>query len=511
MAVSTKLLQLQDMYSQISQKQQNIKRVEIIKQTDMPLNMFMPVKTKPFEHQKKAFAISTTLDSSAMLMEMGCGKTLVAIATAGHRYLSRQIKRVLVVCPLSVMQVWERQFKEHADFPLQVTLLNEGSLQDKAIIVNEIRNAAEPCLQIVVVNYDSMWRGALNKAVEKYVKHDAMVILDESQRIKNRTTEAAKACIRVGEICRYKMILTGTPVTQSPLDFFSQYKFLDSDIFGTRYATFEQHYCTKGGFNNYEVVGYNNLEELAQKAHSIAFRCTKEECLDLPDTIDQIEYAILDDSREMYDTMERDFIVSLDNGMNIQAPVVLSQILRLQQITGGFLPLHDQMDKTKIVGYQQIGHEKLDVLKELLEDINKKVVIFCRFKPEMRAIEDIIFNMGKGALTLSGDTPADRRGKICDLFQHDSNVNALIANIQVGGSGIDLYAADTMIFYSMDYSYANYEQAKARIHRMGQKSDHCTYIHLVAKNTIDEDILKAVQDKGDVAELVVDKMKGRYK
>jgi SNF2 family DNA or RNA helicase len=409
------------------------------------------------------------------------------------------------------MPVWERQFKEHSDFPIQITLMNEGSLQDKSIIVSEIKNAAEPCLQTVIVNYDSMWRGALNKALEKYVKHDAMIILDESQRIKNRTTEAAKACIRLGDICKYKMILTGTPVTQSPLDFFSQYKFLDSEIFGTRYSNFEQRYCVKGGFNNYEIVDYNNLEELARKAHSIAYRCTKDECLDLPDTIDQIEYTMLKDSREMYDTMERDFIVSLDNGMNIQAPVVLSQILRLQQITGGFLPLHDQVDKTKIVSYQQVGHEKLDVLKDLLEDINKKVVIFCRFKPELRTIEDILTSMGKGVLTLSGETPADRRGKICDLFQHDKGVDAIVAQIQVGGSGIDLYAADTMIFYSMDYSYADYEQAKARIHRMGQKSDHCTYIHLIAKNTIDEDILKAVQSKGDIAQLVVDKMKGKYR
>lgn len=504
--------ELRNMFNKVVEKQDSIRRVEFIKKLDEPISTFMPIKTKPFKHQVKAFAVTTALNASALLLEQGCGKTLVAIAAAGHRYIGKKIKRVLIVAPLSVLPVWERQFEQHADFPFMVTILNEGSGADKALIVDELRKAADPVLQVIVVNYDVIWRSPIDKALEKFVKHDCLIILDESQRIKNRGTEAAKTCRALGKLTPYKMILTGTPVSQSPADFFSQYRFLDHDIFGDSYTKFQREYLDMGGFGNHEILGYHNLEQLAAKAHSIAYRCTKADCLDLPPTIYQTEYVFLNESTDIYDTMERDFIVSLDDGTNVQAPVILAQILRLQQIVGGFLPIHDENDPTKILEYRQIGTEKMDLLKEIVEGLpdGQKVVIFTKFKPELRAIEDMLFKMGKGVLTLSGETPADRRGKICDTFQNDPGCNAIVVNIQTGGSGIDLYAASTAIFYSMDYSYINYAQACARLHRIGQTADHVTYLHLIAKGTIDEQIYEAVSRKGDVAQLVVDKMKGKY-
>jgi SNF2 family DNA or RNA helicase len=504
-------LQLQSMYKGVTGKQDNLRRVEIIKASTTPINIYMPLKTSPYDHQKKAFAIATSLNASAMLMEMGTGKTLVAIAVAGHRFIQEQIKYLVIVAPLSVLPVWERQFKQHANFPYTIEILNDLSTKDKAWTINEIRKTPEKYLQVIVINYESIWRESVFKALEKLVKHHTMIILDESQKIKNRSTEAAKALRKLGAVCKYKMILTGTPVTQSPADFFSQYRFLDSEIFGEKWSDFERKYLVTDYYNYNEIVGYNSLDELAKKAHSIAFRCTKKECLDLPPMIDEILYSYLNESKEVYDTMEEDFVVSLGSN-TIEAPVVLSQILRLQQITGGFLPIHDELNPSKIIEYKEIGTEKIEMLREVIEGLpkNEKVVIVCRFKPEIWAIEKMLCGMGKGVLVLSGDVPANERGKIVDTFQNDKGVDAIIINIQVGGSGIDLYAASTMIFYSIDYSYANYEQVKSRIHRVGQTADKVTYIHLITKDTIDEKILDAVQQKGDVAQLVVDTLKGRY-
>jgi len=303
------------------------------------------------------------------------------------------------------------------------------------------------------------------------------------------------------------MILTGTPVTQSPTDFFSQYKFLDSSIFGTSFRRFQNEYCVMGGWQGKEVIGYRNLDQLAQRAHSVAYRVTKAEALDLPPVTDQVQYCYLNESRSVYQQMEQNFTAKLAEGAVIDAPIVITQLLRLQQITGGFLPTRDEFDNP--TGVAPVGTEKLDLLKSILEEMppTKKVVIFARFIPEIKAIAQISQDLGRGTVTLTGATK--NRGEVVDQFQENPDISTIVIQIQTGGLGITLTAASTAIFYSMNFSYADYEQAKARIHRIGQAHSSVNYIHLLAEGTVDEDILYAVQQKKDVATLVVDKLKGQ--
>lgn len=476
---------------QLAQREQKIK-AKAIKDGAVP-DIPVPLKGKPFDHQKKAFALATTLDNSALLMEQGTGKTFVAIAAAGKRYLDGQVKKVLVICPKSVVPVWESEFNKHAAFPVKTYPLNQRKMSHK----KEAILSALPidgALAVVIVNYSSAWR--LVPELQNWAPD--MVIADESQALKNGQSEQSKGCTAIGSKAKYRLILTGTPVSQGPMDFFSQYKFLDDRIFGKSFPKFRGEYALMGGYMNHEVVGFKNLETLTGKAHSIAFRVTKAEALDLPETLDQNLYCYLDEAATAYEEMEKKMVTTLKEG-EVTAPIVLTQLLRLQQITGGFLPMEEGNPV-------QVGNEKLKVFKEFLEDFprDKKLVVVARFVPELHALKQVCDQLQRSSTVFYGAT--ENRGEVVRKFQEEKDPNVLLIQIQTGGVGITLHRADTMLFYSMDFSYNNYEQVKARVHRIGQENK-VTYIHLLAKDTVDETILTALQNKRDVADLVVDKMK----
>lgn len=488
---------LQKAKKEIKEQKEFSKRVTLvqgIKQDNTP-EVDVPLHAELFDHQKKAFAISTSLNNAALLMEMGTGKTLPAIATAGHRYLLKQVKRLLVIAPLSVVPVWPLEFNRFADFPFQIKAL-EGKTEKRIKAIKEWDSGEE--LQVIVTNYESSWR--LENELLKW-KPD-MIILDESQRIKNGKAKQTKSVIKLGKVAKYKLILTGTPVTQSPLDVFTQYKFLDDRIFGNNFFKFRNKYAIMGGYGGYQYLGAQNIEDLAGKAHSIAYRVTKGEALDLPEELTQNRYCSLDKSSTIYQEMDKEFVATIEEQSEIQkivAPIVITKMLRLQQITGGFLPLEDNT-------ITQVGSEKLNAFSDFLEDYPKdqKLVVFARFIPELRALKEICEKQGFTTGLLTGATK--NRGELVNSFQEDPNPQVLLIQIQTGGLGITLTKASTAVFYSCDFSYANYEQAKARIHRIGQEQK-VTYIHFVAKDTIDEVILEALESKRDVAELVVDKLK----
>lgn len=453
----------------------------------------MPLKTVPFQHQVAAFNMAITRPCFAALMEQGCGKTAVAIAVAGYRFKRGEVNRVLVVAPASVVPVWPKEFATHADFPHDVRPL-EGSTQKRSEVLKKW--APDPAvLQAAVINYEATWR--MDEALAAW--RPDMIICDESQRIKTPGARQSKAMARLGTIARYRMILTGTPVSQGPLDFYSQYRFLDRNIFGTSYYAFRARYALMGGYGNRQVIGYQNLDDLVQKAHSVAFRCRKEDCLDLPEQVDQVMYCELEkDARRIYDQLVKESVAELSDEEVVIAPNVLSRLLRLSQMTGGYLRVDEQ---TTLVSKAKMG-----LLEETLDDLieaGKKVVVFARFIPEIEAIVKMLEKKKVAHGLIYGATPMDARGEMVESFQTDPAVKVFVAQIQTAGLGITLHAADTAIFYSLDYSYANYDQCRARIHRIGQKNN-CTYIHLVARNTVDEKVLSALAQKRDLADQVVD-------
>ena len=434
--------------------------------------------------------------SVAILAEMGTGKTLIAIGIAGYLYLHKEINKLLIVAPLSITKVWEEEFQKFADFEYQLKVLEGTSYKKQETLHNLFGNK----LQVAVVNYESCWR--LEPEIAKW-KPD-MIICDESSKIKNHQAKQAKSLHRLGKISKHNIILTGTPVTNNPMDFFSQYKFLDEDIFGTSYYAFRSRYAIMGGYGNYQVVGYKNLQELTEKAHSIAFRITKKEALDLPEQVDVIRTIELEPSaRTTYNKIERDSYAELEHG-EIVVTNVLTKLLRLSQTTGGFV-------KDEFNGFvEQVSSAKLEALKEIIEecvDADKKLVVFARFIPEIDEIIKMLKRLDIRYALIRGDVK-DRASEV-DKFQNDPKVKVFVGQLQTTGMGLTLTAADTAVFYSLSYNYADYEQAKARIHRIGQKNN-CTYIHLIAKKTIDEKVLSALKSKKNIADLVVDNWRSLF-
>lgn len=434
--------------------------------------------------------------SVAILAEMGTGKTLISIGIAGYLYLQKEINKLLIVAPLSITKVWEEEFQKFADFDYQLEVL-EGPTKEKS---ETLRNLFGTKLQVAVVNYESCWR--MEKEIALW-KPD-MIICDESSKIKNPQAKQSKALHRLGKISKHNIILTGTPVTNNPLDFFSQYKFLDESIFGGSYYSFRARYAIMGGYGNYQVVGYKNLPELTEKAHSIAFRITKKEALDLPEQVDVTRYVELEPmARAIYNQVERDSYAELSQG-EVVVRNVLTKLLRLSQITGGYIK--DEFSEIE----EHVSSAKLNALEEIIEeclDADKKVVVFARFISEIDAITKMLKHYGIKYSLIRGDVK-DRASEV-EKFQNDKDVKVFVGQLQTTGMGLTLTASDTAVFYSLSYNFADYEQAKARIHRIGQKNN-CTYIHLIAKKTIDEKVMEALSKKKNIADLVVDNWKSLF-
>jgi SNF2 family DNA or RNA helicase len=358
----------------------------------------------------------------------------------------------------------------------------------------------ESGLQVIVINYDSV------PIIERELTgwNPDFIVADESTRIKNPGTKLSKSIHRISKKCSYRMILTGSPITQNPLDLFSQYKMLDDNIFGKSFYAFKNYYAVLGFYN--QPVGYKNMQDLIKKAHSIAYRVTKEDALDLPATIDEIHPVILENkTAKIYRQFVKDSHTELTKG-EVAATNILTRILRLQQITGGFIKPDEGGHQ-----YERISSAKLEALDDIITSMlesGEKIVVVARFIPEIKEICKLLEKKKFKYSLIFGETK--NRADEINKFQNDKECMVFVGQIQTISMGITLTAASTCVFYSYSYNYADYIQVKSRIHRIGQ-TKKCLYIHLVAKNTIDEIILEALRKKEDIAKSVVDNWKNIIK
>ncbi len=468
-----------------------------------------PVKANLYKHQIRganmALRAFGALDAKTPgggfgeLFEMGCGKTLTTIAVAGALYNLGKIDRVLVVAPTSVCSVWPHDLNQFATFPWEARVLL-GDKKKRLKALNELENWPFKALRIAVINYESTHRDGIFEALATY-KPD-LIVCDESQRIKNPSAAQSKALHKLGDAAPFRMILSGTPVQNNAVDLYSQYRFLDPAIYGANFYAFKNRYCIMGGYGQHQIVGYRNMDELVEKEHSVAYRVTKEECLDLPQQTFINRYVQFTDAEQaIYEQLRKSSFLELETGENVTATTILTMYLRLMQLTGGFLTAAASTRP------KQVNTAKLDALADIVDDYvvdaGKKLVIFARFRAEIAAIENLLRLRKIQYGSIYGDVPMEERGKIVEDFQANPDTKVFVAQIQTAGLGITLHAASTAVFYSYDYNYANYAQALARIHRIGQRLP-VTYIHLVVDGSIDEKILAALENKEDMAKTVVD-------
>lgn len=476
----------------IEQQEKRASSVIELKSLETPLALpeDFTFTTEPFLHQKKAISFGITNRAFAYFMEMGTGKTKVILDLIGY-YLpkTRELHRpALVICPVSVMHNWKKQAKIHR--PEVNVVVLEGSTEEKELLL--LRKA-----DVYVINYESAWRIYDALCSIKW----GFMVLDESTRIKNRSTKQAKAIIKLGGIASRRYILTGTPSPNSPLELFNQIKFLDPNIFGNNWYFYRDRYCLMGGFGGYQILGFRNLEELSKKISGISYRVLKSECLDLPDKIfKQYRLPMSEDQERAYKELAEDLVTTVGT-TELRTEVVLAKLTKLRQIASGFAYLPDGTS-------YRFENEKVKKLKEILEEnIDRhKFVIWASFQEEIQLLEDLMREMNIKFVKL-GD--AGTRHIRVQEFQEDPSVRVFISNQRSGGIGIDLFAADYCVFFSNDYSPEIRLQAEDRLHRIGQRNS-VTYIDLISKASIDSTILRMLSNKQDLSNQIMSG-KIRYK
>ena len=396
-----------------------------------------------------------------------------------------------MVSPLSILGVWKDEFQKFADFDYALTVL-AGSAAQK---INTIRHITGAALQVLVVNYESAWR--LEKELLKWAPD--LIIADEGHKMKSHNIAASKAMHRLSTKAKYRLLLTGTVITNKPIDVFSQYKFADPRVYGQSFYQFRNRYFDMVGYGQHTPVMKKSMErEFTQRLHSIAFRATKAECLDLPETTDIVQRIDLEPAAmRLYQKLAKENFAELGNG-SVTVTNVLTRLVRLSQLTGGFLGGDDTPSP------EQVSSAKLEALSDLIDSMEqdgKKLVIIARYVPEIHAIAKLLTKKGIRYSQISGEIK--NRDEQVAAFQQDPNVTVFVGQISTASVGFTITAASTMVFYSLDYSMSNYEQTRARIHRVSQTLP-CTYIHLVTKGTVDEKVLQALRDKVSLAKMLVD-------
>ena len=459
-------------------------------------------KTKPYAHQLKALELSWNKEVFAYFMEMGTGKSKVLIDNISMLYDKGKINAALIIAPKGVVKTWyDSEIPTHmVDHIDKKVVLWQALINQKQQFKLDTLFRAGVDLRILIMNVEAFSTKKGLEFAKKFLNcHSAMVAVDESTTIKNPGAKRTKAILSLSRDSKYRRILTGSPVTKSPLDLYTQCFFLDSFLldhssyysFRTRYALMRT--ANFGGRSVQIVVGYRNLGELSEKLKSFSYRVLKDDCLDLPKkTFMKRIVQLTPDQFKIYDQMRKTALATL-NGKMITTVNALTQLMRLQQITCGHFKADDGTT-------QDIPNNRMNELIDLLYEIEGKVVIWAHWQKDVnKIIEAIIKEFGEGCcVDYFGLTPQNERQENIKKFQEDEKVRFFIGTPQTGGYGITLTAASNMIYYSNGYDLEKRKQSEARIDRIGQTKP-MTYIDILAENTIDERIVKALRKKINIA------------
>ena len=464
-------------------------------------------KTKPYAHQIKALELSWEKPYFAYFMEMGTGKSKVLIDNIAMLYDAGKINGVLIISPKGVYKNWHdgeipTHLPDHID---QTSVLWQAMINKKQ--QKELDKLFVPGedLHILNMNVEAL---STKKGVEfaaKFLRcHRTMMAIDESTTIKNPDAKRSKHICSLGEYAPYKRILTGSPVTKSPLDLFKQCDFLKKELLGhTSYYTFRTRYAKMktanfGGRSVQIVTGYQHLPELSEKLKAFSYRVLKEDCLDLPPkTFIKRLVTLTPDQKKLYLQMKNLALAQMDGKMMTTA-TVMTQLMRLQQITCGHFTADDGTIK-------DLDSNRLPELMNVLEETEGKVVIWAHWQRDVnRIIQEISKKFGENSFVdYYGLTPmGDRQSNINKFQDLNSSVRFFIGTTQTGGYGITLTAASTMVYYSNGYDLEKRQQSEARIDRIGQKFP-MTYIDIYCEDTVDARIVKALKKKVNIASQIM--------
>ena len=462
--------------------------------------------TTPYAHQRVALEESWDAEYYALFMEMGTGKTKVVIDTMAVLWEAGKLKAALIIAPKGVYDNWlQAEIPTHLPprVPYKVCRWTPSKTKKFEEELTDFIVDQEPRLKIFVMNVEafSTPRGSVAATAFLYQNPDNIVVVDESTTIKNRKAARTKSIMSLQKRAKYRRILTGSPITKSPMDLFSQCGFLDHKALGfnsfyafqSRYATVQQRIMGPRSFR--QITGYRRLDELTEKLDAFSNRILKTDCLDLPAKVYiRRDVALTPEQDRVYKQMKKLALAQLESGELVTTVSVLTQIMRLQQICCG----HLQPDEGEI---KLLKNNRLSEILDLTEELQGKAIIWATYTHDIQQVAEALKDrFGPDSVaTYYGATPQDERQAIVEQFQDvNSPLRFFIGQPKTGGYGITLTAANTVIYFSNSYDLEIRLQSEDRAHRIGQKNK-VTYIDLVSPGTIDEKILQALRSKIDIA------------
>jgi SNF2 family DNA or RNA helicase len=460
-------------------------------------------------HQKTAVGFIENNNGCLLYHGMGAGKSKSAIEALKKIGAQKSI----IICPKQVIKTWIKQFAIHADNEFDLIAPLTGTVNKKAQeIEHRLNNKRDPRPKVVIINYESVWRSGLGHTYKQIGKRKKIItdkglirktnwdaiVCDEAHKIKAPGSEVSMFMKMLVQNSVRRIGLTGTPMPNSPLDIYGIYRFLDPDIFGTSFQRFRMRYAVMGGFQDKQVMDYINQDELNRKIFSIAHRVKTEDVLKLPDFKDiYIDVQLSKEGEKLYREFLAETIFEFQNGEELTAANAMVKNLRLAQIASGIV--------TDDAGNEHmVDTSKLEMLKELISNIDEPIVVFTRFRVEVREVRKMVEAMvkageKKGVCQIASGI--DERDKF-----ESGEADVAIINEQAGGTGLnELVRARYAFYYSIGYSLGNHEQSRARIRRPGSDlTKDVLYYYLIAEGTIDEVIKQALENKRNTIEAVVE-------
>lgn len=476
-------------------------------------NSFPPwfkFKNEPRKHQMQALNDSWEVNHYAYFMEMRTGKTFVAINLAAARAMNGQINGVVVICPNGVKPVWDREYEEHCPIPYTLHTYESGR---KDAATRFIENDAEIGLKVIVFNIEAMSQGGAKDLLRHFVlKHKALMVIDESSRIKNDSAIRTEKIIEMGGESEFRIILTGTPITQGIHDLYAQFRFLDWEIIGMKsYYTFKARYTVSGGFKGKKIVGYRNVEELMDLISPYCTVVEAKDVIDLPPQVYEKRFVIpTKEQLKAIDELGDPFMLSTSQDEHVlEVETVLERMIRYQQIIGGTFPYDDFESgghgSVPLAGKNPKTIEMMEFLTDVRDD--DKVIIWAFYRPEIDSIvEALSAKYGANSISQYHGGNKDTRADELTLFQ-EGVTRFFVSTQRVGSMGLELAVASIHIFYSNSFSYEDRKQAEARTNSSLQKKS-VLYIDLVMQHKTDLQIHEAIERKESMATYVKNKLKG---
>ena len=459
-------------------------------------------KTKPFQHQLDALSASWNKEVWALFMEMGTGKTKVCIDNIAILFDKGKINSALIIVPNGIKRNWRNELGIHLSDHInyRVAVWSASPKKEEKTELEQLSVITDD-LTVFIMNIEALsTKRGYDFAYKFLLKNQTLVCVDESTTIKNHSAQRTKNILKLAKHSKYRRIMTGSPVTKSPLDLFSQVQFLDPWLldqqsyysFRARYAVVVQRSVGTHSFQH--IVKYQRLDELQEKIQNFSTRVLKSDCLDLPEKVyTKRSVSLTSEQVKAYTEMKKAAITFFEENV-MTAASVLTQMIRLHQIICG----HVKTDDGEI---KSIKSNRIKELLEVLEETDGKVIIWAVYRYDIQEIERTLGEKyGKESVaTYYGDTKDNLRQSIVDRFM-DANdgLRFFVGNPKTGGYGLTLTSSHTVVYYSNDYSLEVRLQSEDRAHRIGQTSK-VTYVDLMADHTIDEKIVKALNAKIDLA------------